>query len=119
MSSASDRRESRELGREGRRDQSNYVPDILARFLAYVGLRLGETAALKVSGSDFEKRIVSVLQTWRKMTIGRPGSRIPKSIGTQASCNSLFPCCLLQKVLYRETIRSLRLLTQTRKAPKY
>ena len=36
----------------------------LIRFLAYVGLRIGEATALKVSDMDFEKRRVSILRTW-------------------------------------------------------
>lgn len=44
----------------------------LVRFLAYVGPRIGEATALKVSDMDFEKRRASVLRTWKEDDKGKP-----------------------------------------------
>lgn len=51
----------------------------LIRFLAYVGLRIGEATALKVSDMDFEKRRVSVLRTWTEDDKGKPVLGSPKT----------------------------------------
>ena len=39
------------------------ISSTLVRFLAYVGPRIGEATALRVSDMDFEKRWASVLRT--------------------------------------------------------
>lgn len=51
----------------------------LIRFLAYVGLRISEATALKVSDMDFEKRRVSVLRTWTEDDKGKPVLGPPKT----------------------------------------
>lgn len=51
----------------------------LIRFLAYVGLRIGEATALRISDMDFEKRRVSVLRTWTEDKQGKSVLGAPKT----------------------------------------
>lgn len=48
------------------------ISSTLVRFLAYVGPRIGEATALRVSDMDFEKRRASVLRTWKEDDKGKP-----------------------------------------------
>ncbi|WP_442859429.1 tyrosine-type recombinase/integrase [Bifidobacterium sp. W8107] len=48
------------------------MSDTLVRFLAYVGLRIGKTAALKVSNMDFEKLRVNILRIWTEDDKSKP-----------------------------------------------
>lgn len=96
------------------------ISSTLVRFLAYVGPRIGEVTALRVSDKDFEKRRASVLRTWKEDDKGKPVlARIFENLGTQACCDFQFLRLPPQKGLFRATTRCLRFPPQTRRAHQH
>ena len=97
------------------------MSDTLVRFLAYVGLRIGKTAALKVSNMDFEKLRVNILRIWTEDDKSKPALGSAKTWEHKRVAIPLFLVVPPppQKARFRATTQSLRFPAQTRRTHKH
>ena len=95
------------------------MSDTLVRFLAYVDLRIGKTAALKVSNMDFEKLRVNILRIWTEDDKSKPALGSAKTWEHKRVAIPLSLVVPPQKALFRATTESLRFPPQTRRTHQH